>query len=124
KFSPSLHAPKPVPPLVENVPIGERSDAFHNETLLGFATRMRSPSNAADDGPLNPLPVSVARTAPVDARTTVTVFEVKLGTQMFVPSKAGYPAKAPVETVMSMLPPESSFLRVPPSDIQMFAPSK
>src|SRR5260370_1383266 len=40
-------------------------------------------------GPLSPLPVSVARTAPVDARTTVTEFEVKLGTQMFVPSKTG-----------------------------------
>lgn len=32
KFNPSLHAPKAAPP-DENVPIGVRSDAFHNETL-------------------------------------------------------------------------------------------
>ena len=32
KFNPSLHAPKAAPP-VDSVPIGVRSDAFHNDTL-------------------------------------------------------------------------------------------
>ena len=50
KFSPSLHAPNGIAPVpAGNVPIGVRSDAFHNDTLRppAFVTSIRSPSNAA-----------------------------------------------------------------------------
>ena len=53
-----------------------------------LVTSTRSPSNAAPWGVTSPLPVSVARIAPVEARTTVTEGAVE-GTQMFVPSKTG-----------------------------------
>src|SRR4030095_9178521 len=91
KLRPSLQAPNGwVSAAVLTEPRGVKSVAFHSETLLlmMFVTSMRSPSNAELTGPDNPLPVSVASTAPVDARTTVTAFE-PLGTQMFVPSKTG-----------------------------------
>ena len=54
-----------------------------------FATMTRSPSKAAAQGLLRPLPVSVCSTAPDDARTTVTELLPLFGTQMFVPSKTG-----------------------------------
>ena len=79
KMSPSLHAPNgiepgPVPVLTK--PSGVRSVAFHSETpgvTSEFVTNMRSPSNAAHLGWLNPLPISVAKAEPVDARTTDTL---------------------------------------------------
>ena len=92
KLRPSLVAPKGrVLAPVGKEPRGVRSAAFQRETLLPaeLVTRMRWPSKAAAEGPSNPLPVSVWMTAPVDARTTVTELGERLGTQMFVPSKAG-----------------------------------
>lgn len=92
KLRPSLQAPSgPVAEPVLNEPSGVKSVAFHSETLLPFVfvINIRSPSNAGMNGPFSPLPVSVARIAPVDARTTVTLFAAELGTQIFVPSKTG-----------------------------------
>src|SRR6185295_7653002 len=133
KFSPSLHAPYGfVDDPVETVPIGVKSDAFHSETLLPlrFAVSIRSPSNATLIGPFRPLPVRVARTVPASdpvALTTTNAFEFKLGTQMFVPSKAGYCglAFAPIGIDRRIAPFESSFFRVcsPASVTHMFAPS-
>ena len=57
--------------------------------------------------PFNPLPVNVARTAPLDARTTETEPELVLGTQMFAPSKTGN-LPSPIVTVWGVparLPP-------------------
>src|ERR1041384_2367259 len=134
KFNPSLHAPNgrvPVP--VENVPTRVKSDAFHNDTLspVKLATNMRSPSNAACCGPFNPLPVKVASTVPASppvARTTVTLFELKAGTQIFVPSKAGGRGLSPTSTDLNIAPVASSWrsLSAVPemlSVTQMFAPS-
>jgi hypothetical protein len=126
KLRPSLHAPAGVllaPVLTE--PRGLRSAAFHSDTLspLRFVTSMRSPSKAATNGVSNPLPVSVARIAPVNARTTVTVFELPLGTQMFVPSKTGNPGPLPTVTVWMMAPFESSSNSLPVSVTHMLAPS-
>src|SRR5947207_9598273 len=107
KFKPSLHAPNgPESAPVEKEPSGVRSAAFHKDTLLPLklVTSMRSPSNAAARGPLRPLPVSVASTNagargfPTASltRTTITEFVVKLGTQMFVPSKLATPGPLPI----------------------------
>src|ERR1041384_3020527 len=78
---------------------------------------MRSPSNAAVTGPFNPLPVSVAKISPVDARTTITESEPAsepwLGTQMFVPSKTGNFKTLPAFTVWMMPPFESSLNSLP-----------
>jgi hypothetical protein len=129
KLRPSLQAPIGVvvaPVLTE--PSGVRSAAFHSETLSPkmLVTSIRSPSNAAACGPFNPLPVSVASTAPVDARTTYMPFEPS-GTQMFVPSKTGNLGLLPRVTVWMMAPFESSLKRrpgtVPPSVTQILAPS-
>src|SRR5215470_7062477 len=81
-------------------PIGDKSAAFHSETLfpLVLVTRIRWPSKAAAVGPFSPLPESVASTAPVAARITVTVLSAKFGTQMLVPSKIGLRGSARVVT--------------------------
>ena len=81
KLIPSLHAPLgAVPGPVPKEPSGVRSAAFQSETLLApavlFVTRMRCPSKAAELGPFRPLPVRVARIAPLEARTTVTEVEL------------------------------------------------
>src|SRR5262245_29098710 len=73
KLRPSLHAPCGLPEAeVEKEPMGVKSAAFQTETavLLPFVTRTLWPSNAACSGPFKPLPVRVARTRPLDARTT------------------------------------------------------
>jgi hypothetical protein len=72
-----------------------------------------------------PLPVSVARTAPLEARTTVADALPEFGTQRFVPSNASPRGKVPTVTVCRMLPAGPSFRRVlaNSSAIQMFAPS-
>jgi hypothetical protein len=83
KLSPSLHAPNgtvpgPVPVLTK--PSGVRSVAFHSETpgvTSESVTNMRSPSNAAHLGWLNPLPISVAKAEPVDARTQRQILFVR-----------------------------------------------
>src|SRR5258708_29107214 len=98
KFTPSLQAPNGLF-TKKNVPIELRSVACHIETLSAFVTRMRSPSNAAELGEFKPLPLSVARSAPFEARTTVTVLLPMLGTQMFVPSKVGNWGLLPTITV-------------------------
>ena len=101
KLTPSLHAPIcPVPGAVGNEPRGVRSAAFQRETMLpvSFVTRTRCPSKAAATGEVNPFPVSVFRIEPFEARTTETEPE-KLGTQRFVPSKAGITGLKPTVTV-------------------------
>src|SRR5262249_43426395 len=126
KLPPSLQAPKgfvlaPIP----KAPSVVRSAAFQSETLLPiwFVTRTRCPSNAAVVGKLKPLPVSVASTAPVEARTTETAPEY--GTQMLVPSKTGNSGLKPMVTVCRMAPEPSSFRSVPAASsvTQTFAPS-
>jgi hypothetical protein len=121
KFRPSLHAPngiidEPADEPAEVKLIWVRSEAFHSDRLPpSFVTRMRSPSNATDLGEFKPLPVRVAKTVPVSvptARTTVTVSEIKLGTHMLVPSKAGNWGDLPTPTVCMTPPPELSFFRV------------
>ena len=89
----------------------------------------RSPSKAASSGSFIPLPVSVARTAPVEARTTVAP-EWRLrgarGTQMFAPSKTGTVGRVQTVTVWRIAPVELSFRRVLAlmSVTQTFDPSK
>jgi hypothetical protein len=100
----SLHTPPgwfPAP--TGKDPIGFRSVAFHSETLkpLKFTIITLSPSNPSACGLFNPLPVKVAITVPDKlpcALTTVTVFEEKFGTQIFVPSKTGNLGSAPTMT--------------------------
>src|SRR5215471_8398707 len=128
KLTPSLQAPNGnVLTPVAKEPSVVRSAAFQSETLLPiwFVTRMRCPSNAAVEGAFSPLPVRVASTAPLEARTTENEAEPPLGAQMFVPSKIGILGKVPTETVCGMAPEPSSFRRVPAvlSVTQTFAPS-
>jgi hypothetical protein len=83
KFTPSLQTPRGTVPIpVAKKPREDRSAAFHSETLppVWFVIIMRSPSNAADVGPLKPLPLRVTRTTPVAALITVTVFAAAFGT--------------------------------------------
>src|SRR5262245_23400260 len=92
KLIPSLAAPKGlVPAPTGKNPIGERSAAFqsHAPWLKFSETRTRSPSKAAAQGPPSEGPVSVASTAPLEARTTLTEGPSLFGTQMLAPSKAG-----------------------------------
>src|SRR4029077_6734586 len=98
---PSLHAPVGfVLAPVGNEPIGVRSAAFHIDTLFPtlLVTRTRCPSNAAWKGLFSPFPVSVARTMPSLARTTLTDESDPLGTQMFEPSNTGSRGLAPTAT--------------------------
>src|SRR5262249_54517176 len=116
KLTPSLQAPTgSVFAPVAKDPSVVSSAAFHSETLspLKFASRMRCPSNAAAVGTFKPLPVRVASTAPVEARTTETELEIRLGTQTFVPSKTGKFGSVPTVTVCKMAPEPSSLRRVP-----------
>jgi len=86
KLRPSLQAPYgPMDESVKTPTIGLRSAAFQTERLLPlrFVTSMRSPSNAAVLGVVKKLPVSVARTAPFEARTTDTELDPLFGTQIF-----------------------------------------
>src|SRR5215510_2509211 len=87
---------------------------------------MRWPSNAAAAGLSSPLPVSVARIAPVEARTTATDGPEELGAQMFAPSKTGNWTLAPTVTVWRIEPFESNRWSVPGpgSAAQMPVPSK
>src|SRR5262249_19805855 len=116
KLTPSLHAPKGavLAPVWEKL-IADRSAPFQSDTTLPslFVTRTRSPSNAAWTGEFNPLPVRVSRTAPEEARTTVTELESRLGTQMFVPSKTGKLGLEPTVIVRTFPPQESSFTKLP-----------
>src|SRR5215471_1999211 len=128
KLTPSLQAPngEVLEPVAKD-PSVVRSAAFQSETLLlpPLVTSTRSPSNAATAGPFRPLPISVCRTAPFEARTTETELELLLGTQMFVPSKTGICGVLPTVTVWRMAPAESSFKSVPAlaSVTQTLAPS-
>ena len=72
-------------------PRGVRSAAFQRETLWPeeICHQHSLAIECGRTGPFNPLPVRVARTAPVEARTTETESEMLLGTQIFVPSKIG-----------------------------------
>src|SRR6476659_9935625 len=94
KFFPSLQTPHGI----EVVPVGKKprgvmSAALKRETLPeelpSSVTSTLWPSKAATNGKSRPLPVNVARTAPVEARTTVTDWLKLLGTQRLAPSKAG-----------------------------------
>src|SRR6266508_3251275 len=130
KLTPSLHTPNGLLPApVEKDPSGLKSAALKSETVSAFllATRMRWPSNPTETGEVTPLPVSVASTAPVEARTTETLLELKLGTQILVPSKAGFSAFDSTVTVWRTVPVASSFLillGVPWASVtQMFVPS-
>ena len=81
KWMPSLQAPPgALPAPVAKTPRKMEIRRFKRETAsapgLLFVTRTRCPSNAASTGPLSPLPVRVARTAPVAARTIDTELEV------------------------------------------------
>src|SRR5215471_1087498 len=127
KSFPSLHAPRGlVPAPVSREPIAVRSAAFHSASLwsLPEETRTLRPSNAACWTLVSPLSVNVARTAPVEARTTHT--EPPPGAQMFVPSKAGQARPLPRVTVCRMAPLPSSLksLCAPKSVTQTLAPSK
>src|SRR6185369_4072183 len=118
KLRPSLQAPfgKLFAPVLTK-PSGVRSAAFHSETLFarGLVINIRSPSNAAVVGLSNPLPDSVASTTPVDARTTDTVFEPVLGTQMLAPSNTGKDGPLPTATVWLTRPVGSSLINDPGS---------
>src|SRR5262245_51475182 len=125
KFNPSLQAPPAGFPTDEK-PSGLKSAPFQSETFLPpLVTSIRSPSNAAITGSLRPLPVSVARTAPLESRTTEIELERKFGTQMFVPSKPGSDGPLPTVTVTRTAPELASFKSVPAekSVTHMFAPS-
>src|SRR5262245_27137358 len=102
KLMPSLHAPPAEAPN-PTYPIGVRSAALNNETPswvnVESVIRILSPSKAAAIGWARPLPVSVARTAPVDARTTLTELGLKLGTHTAFPSKIGRLGAGPTVTV-------------------------
>src|SRR6476469_4763043 len=108
--------------------MGARSAAFQRETaaLPESVTSTRCPSNAALRGAFSPFPVRVARTAPLEARTTDTEESPEFGTQMLVPSKAGWSGDAPTVTVRTTAPAGSSFRSVPAlkSVTQTFDPSK
>src|SRR5262249_47502335 len=127
KLMPSLQAPNgPVLVPVPKEPSVVRSAAFQSETLLPetFVTRTRCPSNAAVLGAFKPLPVSVASTVPLEARTIETELEIWFGTQMLVPSKTGNCGTVPTVTVCRIAPAPSSFRSVPALSVtQMFAPS-
>src|SRR5215475_9467418 len=102
KLTPSLQTPPgrvPIP--VENDPRGERSAAFQRETvsLTPLEIRTRSPSKPEKLGLDSPLPVSVATTVPLEARTTEIEDELELTTQMLVPSKVVKTGNAPTVTV-------------------------
>src|SRR5262249_11512363 len=71
-------------------PRGVSPAAFQRETPLELVTRTLSPSKPATAGVFRPFPVSVARTAPLEARTIETDADPAFGTQMFAPSKTGY----------------------------------
>jgi hypothetical protein len=129
KLMPSLQAPRGrvfVP--VANEPSGVRSVAFHNDTLspVKFVARILCPSKATAMGALSPLPVRVATTVPVEARTTVTESAAEFGTQIFVPSKIGKRGSAPTVTVWAIVPFEFSLSSFPavPSVTQILIPSK
>src|SRR5215813_5373720 len=109
---PSLQAPnEPVP--IGNDPTGVRSAAFHTVIAVPpLVTRTRSPLNATEMGAAMPA-VSVCRTAPVEARTTVTEALPVLGTQMFDPSKAGCWGVKPTVTDWRIAPEALSFTSVP-----------
>src|SRR5262249_18728987 len=113
-WKPSLQAPAGLPPVSKN-PSGARSPALQTETPAPspFVTRTRSPSKAEAFMPSSPLPVSVARTAPLEARTTETEFALPSGAQMFVPSKTGKATPAPTVTVWRTAPLESSLRSLP-----------
>src|SRR5262249_37840361 len=106
KLRPSLQAPSGnVPTSVERKPRGLKSAAFHRDTVLEMlVTRTRSPSKAVAIGLIIPLPVSVWRTSPEEARTIETLALPLLGTQMFVPSKTGCFGEVPTGTVCAIPP--------------------
>src|SRR5262249_44023433 len=66
----------------------------------------------------------VERTVPLEARTTVTELEPRLGTQMFEPSKIGRPGEVPTVTVWRMTPAGSSLKTKLVSAAQTLPPSK
>ena len=82
---------------MENDPGGVRSAAFQRETLPppALVTRTRSPSKAAANGRLNPLPVRILTTAPVEARTTVTEESFSAGTPDVRPVEDGLLRRGP-----------------------------
>jgi len=86
---------------MKKFPISERSAAFQTDTDPPplFVTSTRSPSKAACSGALIPFPVRVARTTPLEARTTETEEDSRFGTQMLAPSKAGKKDCEPKVTV-------------------------
>src|SRR5262245_28193923 len=129
KSTPSLQAPRePEPGGNGKVPSGLKSAAFQSDTTspTPLVTRTRSPSNAAAKGRERPLPVSVARTAPVEARTTVTLETSSEGTQMFAPSKTACSGCCPTVTVWRIAPEESSLRSAerPYATPHTFEPSK
>src|SRR6266508_4487304 len=75
---------------------------------------------------MRPFPVSVARTTPLDARTTETDAESLFGTQMLVPSNTGNDGLTPTVTVWRIAPPPSSLSSVLAAEsvVQTFVPSK
>src|ERR1041384_5688514 len=135
KFTPSLHKARGnVLGPVGVAPRGDKSVAFQIDTFGSLplsTTSIRSPSKAACSGPLKKLPLSVAITVPASqptARTTVTVFYKEFGTQMFVPSNAGYLGALVTSTDCRIAPVESSlyglsFVPETSSVTQMLLPS-
>ena len=76
KLSPSLHTPRAAsPPPSGNFRVGSESAAFQSESdVHGVEIRIRWPSNRRVERRLvKPLPVRLARRAPVEARTTEIV---------------------------------------------------
>src|ERR1700730_10559605 len=107
-------------------PSRARSAALQSWMLspLEPVTRMRSPSNAALKGEKpSPRVVKVWTTVQVAADTTTT--SPSVGTQMFVPSKAGRSPKSLSCTVWITFPAASNFVKngLLPSVIQMLFPS-
>src|SRR4029077_1596892 len=102
KLTPSLAAPNAATSVPNGKdPIGVRSAAFQREALSPkLVTRTLSPSKALAIGATRPLPVSVWRSAPVEALITAAdgapLFR---GTQMFTPSKTGKVGPGPTVTV-------------------------
>src|SRR5262249_62394005 len=127
--TPSLHAASGTDPgPARKDPIGVKSAAFQTESVSPVwpTIRTRLPSKAAPVGAPRPLPVSVARTEPVEALTTVTDPDPRLGTQLTAPSKAGSLGSPPAVTVCRIAPDGSSLQTFPAveSVTQTFAPSQ
>src|SRR5262249_31110516 len=126
---PSLHDPQGIVLApVENVPIGISPAASQRETelVVGFVTRILSPSNAADSGMARPLPVSVARPPRAGPSTPERDALRPWAPRMSAPWRRGIWGPPPTVPVCRTAPAASNFRSFPPlaSVAHTFEPSK